>query len=195
MIGTLSDGTIRPIDAASTKPPFPETDAWIYLPGSKPTTPSAIQPSAWPIYALPDIDEDKDASYSDAEVIGRSSPIPTYRASGYRSISVTFHLHSTNSNMAQFNVNFIRAIRSMVYPQYENTYLPPNVGKFKCGPLWRGQGGGGMNFILSNYSFGASSENVWPGMIPVTIALRCSMKIVYPYSSLPGAHDVVEGND
>ncbi len=196
MIGTLPDGTIRPISGQGTSP-LGDLDSWIFIPGARPTGQFTGGPGggAWPIFALPDIDEDKDAQFADAEVLGRSSPIPSYKSSGYKQLNVTFHLHSTSKLMAEYNVRFIRAMRSFVYPQYENTYLPPYVGKFKCGPLWRGRGGGGMNFLLSNYSFGASSENVWPDLIPVTIAFRCSMKIVYPYSQLPGAADVVMGDD
>lgn len=154
----------------------------------------------WQFVALPEVSDSKEAQYSDIPILGRSSPIPTFSHSGYRKFQIAFHLHSITDELKQYHVNFIRAVASLVHPEYNNSYRPPRLAWFKCGSLIgipTATGGRGYVRILAeSYSYTMDPEYVWLDqldLVPQYIALNINVRVVYSYARLPGADSVLGG--
>lgn len=179
VLATSGSGAINPIDDGSY---------YAYL-----RVPQSSNPlnggETWRLYALPEITESKDATYSDAPILGRATPVKTYSYSTYRKLSVTFHLHGTSHKMHVYNTKFVHAVASAVHPVYANTYLPPRICQFFCGPLIDL-----VSVVVTHYSFSMSPEVVWPGLVPIDMTLQADMDVVYAFANLPGADDVLQGN-
>lgn len=146
-------------------------------------------------YALPNVEESKEAQYSDIPIQGRSNPVTTFSHSNYRRFNITFHLHSLSERMMQQNVRMIRGVASLVHPEYNNTYQPPRLCYFKCGALIGGAKGS-VRCLVDSYSFPMDPDVPWLGadLIPLYVALQISARVAYSFTALPGADDVLGGN-
>jgi hypothetical protein len=172
---------------------------WLRIPNTKPPRDGGV----WRFKTLPEVQVQKDATYGDVTILGRSSPVKTYSGSGYRKLSVTFHLHSFSEADKNYNLLFIRALDSLLHPIYEDTYMPPPVAQFRCGNLVGQMSnastslGSYVHVICMNTSYTLDPSVVWIGRIdlfPVYISVQASFDIVYPFSELPGQKDVINGN-
>lgn len=192
MRGTSAAGSIRPI-----------TGAWIRIPGAAPPSQGGRTDGLgrWSMYALPEVQVTKEANYSDIQILGRSSPIKTYAGSGYRRLAVTFHLHSTNEFMKEYHISFVRAIESLLYPEYRGTYLPPPIAQFRCGELISNTDlvisiGGYVNVVCMSVNYSLDPNIVHLGrddLFPMYLGLQANFDVVYPFNLLPGSGDVRRG--
>ena len=66
-------------------------------------------------FSLPEISDNKTASYNQENVIGRSSPIKIYNYSEERQISFRFSLYILKSGDDRRNLRIIRALQSATY--------------------------------------------------------------------------------
>jgi len=186
-------GSVRPI-----------AGAWLRIPGTSPpdTGGSGDGLGRWSLYAMPEVQVTKEANYSDIQILGRSSPIKTYAGSGYRRLATTFHLHSTNPQLKDYHIAFVRAVESMLYPEYGGTYLPPPIGQFRCGVLISNQAlvgaiaGGYVNVVATSLNYSIDPNIVMLGnvdLFPAYVALQVNFDVVYRFNDLPGAGDVIRG--
>lgn len=150
------------------------------------------------LYALPEIGESKGAEYSDQPIQGRAAPVKTYAGSSNRTISFVMHLYVTTEQDIFRNLVTIRRIASLVHPEYNNTYLPPRVARLKCGRLLSDDPDG-VPVVLKNYDITYETEIQWfysenfQTYMPLHVAINTEWDVVYSWTSLPGADDVLEG--
>lgn len=149
-------------------------------------------------YSLPEISESKSATYPDEELMGRSSPINIYSKSDHRSISITMHLYVTVQEEIEINLNIIRAISSLVYPEYsDEDWRPPNIVYFNCGKLLSENR---VPLLLKDYNVNYATDVQWfydeekNIYMPLHVSIKTSWNIVYSWESLPGWQDVIKGN-
>lgn len=151
------------------------------------------------LYALPQISDRKDVSYSDQPIQGRSAPVKTYSNSSNRSINFTIHLFVTKNLDIERNLNLIRRISALAHPEYNNTYLPPRIARLKCGKLL-GEDANGIPVVLKNYEVTYDTNVQWfydeqlKTYMPLHVELTTSWDVVYSWQSLPGHDDVLIGN-
>lgn len=188
-----ASGSIRPIPGV-----------WMRIPGASPPSFGGQTDGLgqWAMYALPEVQVTKEANYSDIQILGRSSPIKTYAGSGYRRLAVTFHLHSTNANLKQYHIAFVRAVESLLYPEYKGTYLPPPIAQFRYGTLISNTNlaslgiGGYVNVVAMSVNYSLDPNIVQLGAVdlfPMYLGLQVNFDVVYPFNLLPGSGDVLRG--
>jgi len=193
MRATSAAGSVRPIPGA-----------WLRIPGTSPpdTGGQGDGLGRWSLYAMPEVQVTKEANYSDIQILGRSSPIKTYAGSGYRRLATTFHLHSTNPQLKEYHIAFVRSVESLLYPEYRGTYLPPPIAQFRCGVLISNQDlvvaniGGYVNVVAMSVNYSIDPNIVMLGnvdLFPIYLALQVNFDVVYPFNLLPGSGDVVRG--
>jgi hypothetical protein len=192
MIATAA-GSVRPISGT-----------WMRIPGTSPPILGGDGDSfgKWAFYAVPEVQVTKEANYSDIQILGRSSPIKTYAGSGYRRLATTFHLHSTNPQLKRYHIAFVRALESLLYPEYKGTYLPPPIAQFRCGVLISNRAlvdngmGGYVNVVATSINYSLDPNIVMLGvndLFPVYLSIQVNFDVVYQFNLLPGASDVVRG--
>lgn len=142
---------------------------------------------------LPDISDQKSASYSDESIIGRSFPVKTFSHSENRSISMELHFIALEKNDIFFNLGYLRILQSAVYPrdgQGGSPYRPPPICKLKCGALL---GDDGVCAILRSYSVKYPTDQVWDEetYLPYKFDVSTTWEVVYSSSDLPGAEKIV----
>lgn len=193
MRATSAAGSVRPIPGA-----------WLRIPGTSPPDFGGSNDGLgrWSLYALPEVQITKEANYSDIQIFGRSSPIKTYAGSGYRRLATTFHLHSTNPQLKTYHMAFVRAVDSLLYPQYQGTFLPPPIAQFRCGSLISNKdlvlsnAGGYVNVVAMSVNYSLDPNIVHLGtmdLFPMYLSLQVNFDVVYQFNLLPGTNDVRRG--
>lgn len=142
---------------------------------------------------LPDLSDQKNASYADEPVIGRSTGVKTYSHSDTRTISWNVHFIACNKVDLENNMISLRALQACVYPQNgtgSTPYEPPPICKIKCGKLF--STGGNLCVVLRNYSWNVPTDTVWDDetYIPYKFDLSLSFDVVYNSTNLPGAENI-----
>jgi hypothetical protein len=142
---------------------------------------------------LPEISDSKSASYNDEPIIGRSFPLKTYSHSENRDISWTAHFMVLTEADLEDNMESLRAIESLVYPEDVNTggapYAPPPICRIKCGALLaHASQGGDVCAVLYSYSVKFPTDVVWDDneYIPHKFDVDMQWKVVYDSQELPG---------
>ena len=143
---------------------------------------------------LPDISDQKSASYTDEAVIGRASPMKTYSHSDNRSISIQLHFLVTKPSDAPTNLQKLRWLESAVYPRQGYSgqgppFVPPPVCKIKCGPLLASQP---LCAVLKSYSVKYPTDVAWDDQYftPYKFDVDTTWDVVYRSEYLPGQNRV-----
>jgi len=173
-------------------------NCWVQVDASNPDTRIAL-------YALPEINDAKQVSYSDQPIQGRAAPVKTYANSSNRTIGFIIHLYVTTNTDIKRNLNIIRGIASLAHPQYAGTYLPPNIARLKCGKLLSsdtlatGELYEGIPVVLMSYSVNYDVNVQWfyddtlETYMPLHVSIDTQWNEVYSWNSLPGADSVLLG--
>ena len=160
-----------------------------------------IRSDAFMIYMnnLPDISDNKDASYSEENGMGRSYPFKTFNAGGSRKISWKMRMISYNNESIRENINNLRLLESCVYPRPDPAnvipYIPPRILSIKCGSLIADTE---VTVILTNYSVSFPSDQVWfttsevGKYLPAKIEVDLNFELVYDSRYLPGAGRIIQ---
>ena len=143
---------------------------------------------------LPEITDSKSASYNDEPIIGRSFPLKTQSHSENRTISWTIHFMVVKDGDQDRNMQDLRALESLVYPDDSGAggapYAPPGICTLRCGKILTT--GEPLCAVLKSYSVKFPSDVVWDdnGYIPHKFDVDLSFDVVYTSSQLPGADDI-----
>lgn len=170
---------------------YPIYDCWIQL-GDRPQ-------DRIDLYALPELQDSKQATYSDQPIQGRAAAVKTYSYSSNRTIGCTLHLYVTEQADIKRNLDIIRKIASLTHPEYQNTYLPPRVARMKCGKLLS-EDAAGVPVVLKTYNVSYDTAMQWfydetiGTYMPLHVQISTDWDVVYSWTSLPGAEDVIKGN-
>jgi hypothetical protein len=153
-----------------------------------------------PMQSLPDIGDNKGATYADEPGIGRSMPYKTYQSSENRTISWTAHFMVTQpSDIATFQ-SYIRAIQAAVYPFNSGSdgaggapYTPPPICQIRCGQLL--DMGLPVNAILKSYALKYDTSVPWDEdtFLPYKFDIDMQFDVVYDQVKLPGANQIFTG--
>lgn len=127
---------------------------------------------------LPEITDQKSASYADTTVIGRSTPIKTYSSSDNRTLSIKLHYLVVEEADIENNYRDIWAIASAAYPRTGEPYKPPPVCEIQCGKML---GEVPLCCILQNYSIQFPNNVVWDAatLVPYYFNITTSWHVVY----------------
>lgn len=163
-------------------PLIPINDCYIIIPIGKKTFKFTFD-------NLPDITDQKSASYNDEIVIGRASPLKTYAQSDNRSISMQIHLIVSKPGDVDYNLQALRAIQSATYPREgENgaPFVPPPICRIRCGDLLAN--GKELCVILKSYSVKFPTEVAWDEkkFTPFKFDIDTQWDVVYKSADLPG---------
>jgi hypothetical protein len=142
---------------------------------------------------LPDLSDQKGASYNDEPVIGRALPIKTFSQGENRAISVTANFYVIKRGDEDVNLRILRAIQSAVYPRDGNgamPYYPPPVCKLKCGKLLSKNH---LCVVMKDYNVKFPTDVPWNQQtyVPHKMEISMSFEVVYPSSRLPGQEQIV----
>ena len=142
---------------------------------------------------LPDITDSKSATYNDATVIGRATPIKTYSHSDNRVISMQMHFIITEHCDIRDNLEYLRAIQSCVYPREgegDAPYFPPVVCQLACGEIL---GTAPLCVICTTYSVKFQTDTAWdePTFLPYVIDVDTTWHVVYTPQQLPGQERIL----
>jgi hypothetical protein len=161
-------------------------DCYIYIPGS------ALPESKLYLDVLPDISDQKSATYNDEAVIGRASPMKTYQSSDNRSISMTIHLVVSKPSDVSFNLIKLRALQSALYPRAAGgvAFQPPPVCRIRCGELLSS---GEVCVILKSCSVKFPTDVSWDesNYCPFKLDVETSWDVVYKSTELPGQSQIL----
>ena len=156
------------------------------------------------MYILPDISDSKQANYSDETGVGRSAPLKVFSHGETRSISWTAHFFSPTSEMAEKNLNSLRILESLVYPDSNTKSIvsPPPIATIKCGNLLSS---GELCVVLKSYTVKFPTDVAWqdirtdggvkPGIrgdyMPIKFDVDMTFEVVYQTLDLPGAGKIL----
>lgn len=150
---------------------------------------------------LPDISDSKGASYSDEQIMGRSTPFKTYSSSDNRTINLTIRLFTLSAEDRTNNISTLRRIQSAVYPRDITTggsaYLPPPICKLKCFTLL---GQNELCVVLKSYNVSFPADTTWfvgndssGSCFPARLEITTTWDVVYKPSELPGQEMILNG--
>jgi len=144
------------------------------------------------MYILPDISDTKQSTYSDETGMGRSAPIKVFSHGDSRSISWTAHFFSPTKIMGEKNLNSLRILESLVYPDVSNTTLvsPPPIARIKCGSLL---GAAELCVILKSYTVKFPTDVAWDKntYMPIKFDVDMTFEVVYQTIKLPGSRQII----
>lgn len=137
---------------------------------------------------MPEVSDQKSASYNDESIIGRSFPIKTFSHSENRLINVEWHFITLKKGDIEKNLKEFRLIQSATYPRdgFANfPYRPPPICRIRCGQMLGDQD---VCVILRSYSVKFPTDQVFEpdSLLPYKFSVSLSLETVYPSSDLPG---------
>ena len=163
--------------------------------------------------ALPDISDNKSASYNDEAIMGRSTPLKTYSHSETRTISMQLHFYTIKQGDSQKNLTYLKLLESIVYPRTDNTgtlpFIPPYVCTIQCGSLLSSDSNGNplpICAVLKSYSIRFPTDVAWDSQtyLPYKFDVDTNWDVVYstdsnsvnnlgtPQSGLPGQERIMQ---
>ena len=153
---------------------------------------------------LPEITENKAATYNDEMILGRSSPVKTFAHSDNRVITMTMNFVATHESDFIRYRQYLFAIGGAAHPRYLDGYAPPPVCKIKVGGIL-GSFPSGVDAVLRNYDFNTDPTAFWwdrraidsldrnAQYMSMRFSINTNWDVVYSYESLPHYHDVLKG--
>lgn len=149
------------------------------------------------LYVLPEITDSKSAVWNDEPIMGRSFPVKTYARSDNRSISMNLHFYITKPEDVNRNLDYLRQIESLTYPQPGNgsyPFLPPKIVTIKCGKLL---GNNGLCVILKNYSVNYPTNVPWAendgAYLPYKFSVSTTWDAIHSNKELPNSEKILTG--
>ena len=145
---------------------------------------------------LPEISDQKSATYNDEPVIGRSNPMKTYGSSDNRSISMQIHLIVTRPEDVEKNLEILRVLESAIYPRVGASvgvpFVPPPVCQLRCGQLLKKEGD--LCAVLKQYSVKFPTDISWDEttFAPFKLDIDTTWEVVYKSSELPGQQNIID---
>lgn len=151
---------------------------------------------------LPEITENKSATYNDEIVLGRSSPVKTFAHGDNRVITLTMNFIATHESDFIRYRQYMFAIASAAHPRYEQGYAPPDICKIQIGGIL---GNDPVSCVLRNYDFNTENTTFWYDRdaqdeaernamyMSMRFSINTNWDVVYSYESLPSNTDVHRG--
>ena len=143
------------------------------------------------MYILPDISDGKQASYADETGIGRSAPLKIFSHGDTRTVGWTAHFHSATKAMSSENLNNLRFLEALVYPDDANQLAgPPPIARIKCGGLL---GVTELCAVLKSYNVKFPTDVAWDPdtFLPIKFDVDMTFEVVYETLNLPGATKIL----
>lgn len=141
---------------------------------------------------LPDLGDQKSASYNDEPIIGRSFPIKTFANGDNRSISCSINLFVQSKSDIGKNLSILRLIQSAVYPRTGAgaPYYPPVVCQIKCGKLLSNKP---LCVVLKDYNVKFPTDVPWDEetLCPYRLEISMSFDEVRASNDLPGNETIL----
>lgn len=142
---------------------------------------------------LPDISDQKQANYADESGMGRSSPLKIFSHGETRSISWTIHLFSSTATESDENLDILRVLQSLVYPDENPTSIvsPPPIVRLKCGNMLADEP---LCAVLKSYNVKFPTDVAWDSnsLLPIKFDVDLSFDVVYSVSRLPGSNRILK---
>lgn len=157
---------------------------------------------------LPDISDQKSATYSEETGMGRAMPFKSYQHSDNRSIGWTAHYVVTQKSDIEKFLQDIRNIQSAVYPRKSTSgdalsppYYPPVICQLSCGYLLS-NGLGDINSetksklvyaIMKSYNIKYDTSVPWDEetMLPYKFDIDMQFEVIYDQSNLPYSDKII----
>ena len=149
---------------------------------------------------LPDISDQKSASYTDETGIGRSMPFKSYQNSDNRTIGWTAHYIVTQQSDIQKFLKEIKIIQSAVYPRQGDglsPYNPPVICELSCGRLldaYDGETSADTNSarvyaVMKSYNIKYDTSVPWDEttLLPYKFDIDMQFEVLHDQSALPNA--------
>ena len=151
------------------------------------------------MYILPDISDTKQASYSDETGIGRSAPLKVFSHGDTRSISWTAHFFSATNEMAERNLQNLRFLESLVYPDSDINSIvsPPPIARIRCGDLLSNVE---LCVVLKSYTVKFPTDVAWQDIrsdvgtgsyMPIKFDVDMTFEVVYQTIQLPNSSKIL----
>ena len=152
---------------------------------------------------LPDISDQKSASYTDETGIGRAMPFKSYQHSDNRTIGWTAHYIVTQKDDIQKFLGEIKLIQSAVYPRQSNTltpFTPPQICELSCGRLLDAYdmesdetGSKRVYAVMKSYNIKYDTSVPWDEetMLPYKFDIDMQFEVVHDQSNLPNADKII----
>jgi len=152
------------------------------------------------MYILPDISDTKQASYSDETGIGRSAPLKVFSHGDTRSISWTAHFFSATKAIATENLQNLRILESLVYPDSDINSIvsPPPIARIRCGDLLSSDE---LCVVLKSYTVKFPTDVAWQNVkatggisgsyMPIKFDVDMTFEVVYQTIQLPNTGKIL----
>ena len=151
------------------------------------------------MYILPDISDTKQASYSDETGIGRSAPLKVFSHGDTRSISWAAHFFSATNEMAGTNLQNLRILESLVYPDnnINSIVSPPPIARIRCGDLLSNDE---LCVVLKSYTVKFPTDVAWQSFesevgtgsyMPIKFDVDMTFEVVYQTIQLPNSSKIL----
>lgn len=150
------------------------------------------------MYALPDISDNKSASYADETGIGRSMPFKSYQWSDNRTINWTAHYVATSKNDIEKFLVDVRRLTSACYPQAGTTtpYRPPPLCTLKClGLMKNTRSVSTIVAVMKSYSLKYDTSVPWDEVtgMPYKFDIDMVFEVVLNQTNLPTDRLIANG--
>ncbi len=146
---------------------------------------------------LPEISDQKSASYTEENAMGRSVPVKAFANGSSRKIGWKMKVIAQSNEEQTKAINNLRFLESCVYPKADPTnilpYIPPRVLSIKCGRLLADYE---LSVILTDYSVDFPTDQPWSDKsntlyLPYMFNISLSFEVVYDSRYLPGADRII----
>lgn len=153
---------------------------------------------------LPDISDQKSASYTDETGIGRSMPFKSYQNSDNRTIGWTAHYIVTQPDDINNFLYEIKLIQSAVYPrQGDGTtpFKPPIICELSCGRLLDAYDKGTSSStnskkvyaVMKSYNIKYDTSVPWDEttLLPYKFDIDMQFEVLHDQSDLPNSDKII----
>ena len=157
---------------------------------------------------LPDISDQKSATYAEETGMGRAMPFKSYQHSDNRTIGWTAHYIVTQKSDISTFLNEIRIIQSAVYPRPSGStsalsppYFPPVICELSCGSLLNNYQDN-LNettrsnlvyAVMKSYNIKYDTSVPWDEetMLPYKFDIDMQFEVIYDQSVLPNSKNII----
>lgn len=156
---------------------------------------------------LPDISDQKSATYSEETGMGRATPFKSYQHSDNRSIGWTAHYIVTQKSDVQEFIKDIKNIQAAVYPResvsnpYSPPYQPPVICQLSCGELLSDGKGDkhpttkskSVYAVMKSYNIKYDTSVPWDEetLLPYKFDIDMQFEVIYDQSNLPNSKNII----
>jgi len=147
---------------------------------------------------LPEISDQKSATYTEENAMGRSVPVKAFSNGSTRKIGWKFTMWSQEEKDRLAYIKTVRTLEACVYPKEDKSnilpYIPPPILSIKCGKLLADYE---LTVILTDYSLDFPTDQPWSIYgnslyWPTKVTMNLNFEVVYDSRYLPGASRILQ---